>query len=307
VKAPRPVRPAADVSIDLSVDADLEFSVDIPGQRTLTGALTGEGQALELTVSQPLLFAGRSDAGAIRGLADGLARKGLTLTVTSPAGPLVTLGSRRTPWWQRPLTGSRHIRLERGAGLWSLLRARTRAPSGGALPTAELAPPATMWPIAPTFRRRWRMPVTTTHAAPGAGNPRLILAPSPHPLPDEPQHVFPLRAGITTIGSDPSCDIVLPGLEPVHAEVRHDEYDEFVLVAGSVTGSVRVNGAVVARSLLRTAFRVRLGAHTMSFYREEYADHGRPYGGRLGGEIGHQRQQPPRSGRGIEPWQVETP
>jgi hypothetical protein len=45
----------------------------------------------------------------------------------------------------------------------------------------------------------------------------------------------------------------------------------------------------------------------MSFYREEYADHGRPYGGRLGGEIGHQRQQPPRSGRGIEPWQVETP
>ena len=152
--------------------------MDIPGQRTLTGALTGKGHALELTVSQPFLFAGRSDAGAIRGLADGLARQGLTLTVTSPAGPLVTLGARRTPWWQRALTGSRHIRLERGAGLWSLLRGRSRAPSGGALPTAELAPPATVWPIAPTFRRRWRMPVTTTHAAPGAGNPRLILAPS---------------------------------------------------------------------------------------------------------------------------------
>ena len=32
----------------------------------------------------------------------------------------------------------------------------------------------------------------------------------------------------------------------------------------------------------------------MSFYREEYADHGRPYGGRAGGEIGHQRPQPAR-------------
>ena len=296
------------MSIELSVDADLEFSVDIPGQRTLTGALTGKGQALELMVSHPFLFAGRSDARAIRGLAAGLARQGLTLTVTSPAGPLVTLGARRTPWWQRPLTGSRHIRLQRGAGLWSLLRGRTQAPSSGALPTADLAPPATMWPIAPTFRRRWRMPVTTTHATPGAGNPRLILAPSPHPRPDETQQVFPLRLGVTRIGSDPACDLVLPGLESVHAEVRHtDDDDEFHLVVLGDPGDVRVNGAAVTRSLLRTAYRVRLGGWTMSFYREEYADHGRPYGGRLGGEIGHQRLQPPRPGRGIEPWRVETP
>jgi hypothetical protein len=295
------------MSIDLSVEADLQFSVDIPGQRTLTGALTGTGKSLELTVSHPFLFAGRSDAGAIRGLAEGLARHGLTVTVTSPAGPLVTLGARRTPWWQRPITSSRHIRLERGAGLWSLLRGRAQAPSGGALPTAELAPPATVWPPAPTFRRGWRMPVTTTHAAPGAGNPRLVLAPSPHPLPDERQRAFPLRVGTTTIGSDPACDIVLAGLDPLHAEVRHDEQDEFVLVARSESRPVRVNGAVVGRSLLRTASRVRLGEWTLSFYREEYADHGRPYGGRLGGEIGHQRPQPPRSGPGIEPWRLETP
>ncbi|MEO6509388.1 MAG: FHA domain-containing protein [Nocardioides sp.] len=282
------------MSIDLSVEADLEFSVDIPGQRTLTGALTGSGKTLELSVSHPFLFAGRSDAGAIRGVAEGLARQGLTVTVTSPAGPLVTLGGRRTPWWQRPLTGSRHIRIARGAGLWSLVRGRTQAPSGGALPTAELAPPATMWPIAPTFRRRWRMPVTTTHAEPGAGSPRLILAPSPHPLPGEAQQVLPLRVGVTTIGSDPGCDIVLAGLEPVHAEVRHDEEDEFVLVARSDAAPVRVNGELVTGALLRTASRIRLGEWTMSYYREEYADHGRPYGGRLGGEIGHQRPQPPR-------------
>jgi hypothetical protein len=37
-----------------------------------------------------------------------------------------------------------------------------------------------------------------------------------------------------------------------------------------------------------------LGEWTMSFYREEYADHGRPYGGRIGGELGRQQAQPPR-------------
>ncbi len=279
---------------DLLVDADLEFSVDIPGQRTLTGALTGSGKALELTVSDPFVFAGRSDAGAIRGLAEGLAHQGVSITVVAPAGPLVTLGVPRTSWLQRRLTGSRHIRVERGAGLWSLARGRTRAPSGGALPTSDLAPPGTLWPVAPTFRRWSRQPVTTTHAAPGAGNPRLILAPSPYPTPDEAQRAFPLRMGVTTIGSDPGCDIVLAGLEPVHAEVRHDENDEYVLVALAGPGETRVNGDLVTSALLRTASRIRLGQRTLSFYREEYADHGRPYGGRLGGELGHQRPQPPR-------------
>jgi hypothetical protein len=55
-----------------------------------------------------------------------------------------------------------------------------------------------------------------------------------------------------------------------------------------------VNGAPVDSSVLRTASRVDLGDRTMSFYREEHADHGRPYGGRAGGEIGHQRPQPTR-------------
>ena len=33
----------------------------------------------------------------------------------------------------------------------------------------------------------------------------------------------------------------------------------------------------------------------LSFSREEYADHGRPAGGRLGGEFGHHRSQPSRA------------
>src|SRR6478735_8294037 len=101
----------------LTVEADLEFSVDIPGERTVTGALTGSGSALELRVSSPDMFAGRSDSGAVRSLARALADRGVSVTVVSPRGPLVTLGAQRTSWLQRRLTGSRHLRIERGAGV----------------------------------------------------------------------------------------------------------------------------------------------------------------------------------------------
>jgi hypothetical protein len=99
---------------------------------------------------------------------------------------------------------------------------------------------------------------------------------------------------VTTIGSAEGCDIRLPGLEPQHAEVRHDADDEYVLVHTARLGTSRVNGEPVRQRILRTASRVQLGGWTLSFYREEYADHGRPFGGRIGGELGHQRPQPSR-------------
>jgi len=283
------------MAIDLTVDADLEFSVDLPGQRTVTGVLTGSGKALELRVSNPVMFAGRTDAQAVRGLAKGLADQGLSLSVVAPHGPLITLGTTRASWLQRRVTGSRHIRIERPAALWSLVRGRTNGPGGGVLPARELAPPPTLFPIAPTMRRRPRAPVTTTHASYGAGNPRMIMAPRAHPKPDDRQQVFALRDGVTTIGSGIECDIRLPGLEPLHAEIRHDDLDEYVLVRMSDIGGTRVNGAPVNTVALRTAARVDVGRWTMSFFREEFADHGRPYGGRIGGELGHQRPQPGRS------------
>ena len=129
---------------------------------------------------------------------------------------------------------------------------------------------------------------------PAAGTPVSIMAPRPDPWPGDRQEVFGLRQDVTTLGSDPGCDIVLAGLDPVHAEVRHDDADEYVLVRLGRPGATRVNGAPVDSSVLRTASRVDLGDRTLSFYREEYADHGRPYGGRAGGEIGHQRPQPTR-------------
>jgi hypothetical protein len=282
-------------SRSLSIDADLAFSVDVPGDRTVNGVLTGSGTALELTVSDPLVFAGRSDARDVRGIAAALAARGVSLTVVAPSGPLVTLGAPHTPWWQRRVTGSRHIRIERGAGLWSLARGRARA-TAGALPTSDLVPPTMVWPPAPTFLRRPRT-VSTTHDPDGGGNPRLVLAPRIEGPSGGTRQVFALRRDVTTIGSDPDSDIVLPGLAARHAEVRHDERDEFVLVRLGERGRTLVNGAPVDSAVLRTASRVRLGEVTMSFYREEYADHGRPYGGRIGGELGHQRPQPPRPRR----------
>jgi hypothetical protein len=292
------------MAIDLTVDAALEFSVDVPGSRTVTGSLTGSGKTLELQVSDPLLFAGRSDAAAIRGFAAGLARQGVRLTVVAPAGPLVTLGVPRSSWVQRRVTGSRHMRVERGAGLWSLARGRSRAPRGGALPTSALLPPGTMFPILPTFRRRPRPSPTTTHDPRGGGDPRLIMAPGDHPRPGDRQEVHRLRDDVTTIGSGTDCDIRLPGLDDLHAEVRHDAADEFVLVSRSAPGWTKVNGAPVDTALLRTASRIVVGEWTMSFYREEFADHGRPYGGRIGGELGRQRPQParPRSARPERDW-----
>ena len=56
-----------------------------------------------------------------------------------------------------------------------------------------------------------------------------------------------------------------------------------------------MHGAVVLHeALLRTGARIELGPWTLLYAREEHADHGRPYGGRIGGELGHQRPQPRR-------------
>jgi hypothetical protein len=93
---------------------------------------------------------------------------------------------------------------------------------------------------------------------------------------------------------------VLPDLEPLHTVVSHDDHDEYLVE--SCGPEVRVHGAVVVESaLLRTGARIDVGPHTLSFFREEQADHGRPYGGREGGEIGHQRNQPHRDAVAQQP------
>lgn len=277
----------------LQISADLEVTVDLPDGGSARGHLRGSGRNLTLEVDRPEVFASPGDAATLAGLADELCRRGIRIDVTDGRATLLRLGDVRASWWHRRLTGSRHIRLGSLRSLVAPGKARLRPRGrGGVLPERALMPPATLFPIAPTFQRRPRRVITTTHDEARGGQPRLVLAEQSRPV-GVSQRVTWLRDGITTIGSDPDCDLRIDGLAPLHAEVLHDEADELVLLARAP--GVRVNGATIDRQLLRTGCRVDLGDTTLIFSREEYADHGRPYGGRIGGELGHQRPQPPRT------------
>lgn len=275
----------------LAVQADLTFVVDVPGEPPVTGTVRGSGGNLVVEVSDTAPFSAKADTAGVGFVADQLARRGLRLTVRDGTRNLVTLGVDRNAWWHRLATRSRHVRIEGPRAAWALLRGRSGS-SGGVLPTAGLMPASTLWPVAPTLARS-RRHVTTTHDRPGGGRPRLILAPPEHARDDDVRREFRLATDVTTIGSADDNDIVLPGTEPHHAEVHRDQRDEYVLVRVDGAETI-VNGQAVERAQLRTATRIRLAGWTMSFYREEYADHGRPYGGRVGGEAGHEVRQPPR-------------
>ncbi len=273
----------------VSVDADLTFELDVEGREPIRGSLRGRGGRLQLEVDDPSAFAGAGDASVIRLVADELALRHLTVQVVHGGDHLVTLGDVRTPWWQRRATRSRHIKLGSLKGAWTSARSRLVS-SDPVLPSLSMVPPATLFPIAPTFQQSGRRRVTTTHDPGRGGEPRLVLAKSDL-WEGERQPVFWLKER-TTIGSDPTSDIVLSGVEAHHAVVMHEADDEYVIWA--VDGELRVHGALTRRGRLRTGARVRVGEHFLAFAREEWADHGRPYGGRLGGEVGHQLPQPPR-------------
>jgi len=280
------------VSAAPAVRADLRFAADVPGHGAVTGTLTGEGHDLELRVSDPLFFAGRRDASLVRGIAAALAELGFRVSVIAGDRPLLRLGAVDTGWVQRRLTGSRHLRIVGVRGAFAGARGRTGS-RGRVLPGRELLPPGTLFPLLPTFNRGPRV-VTTTHDPRRGGNPRLVLAVGSDGRPDGGRIIHPLRGDRTTIGSDESCDIRLDGLAPLQAVVIHDDADELVLVDHAGSRSTRVNGLPVERRILRTGARVELGPWTFSYWRAEYADHGRPYGGRIGGELGHQKPQPGR-------------
>ena len=272
-----------------TVDADLSFSLVRDGLDPITGSLVGSGNRLTLDVSDPGAFAGAGDAAGIKALAESLAERGIRVRVEHDTVHLVTLGAVRAPWWQRRATGSRRIRLGSLRGAWTSARSRVRDPEP-VLPSSAIMPPATLWPLAPTFAPRARRLVTTTHDPGRGGSPRLVLEKA-SVWGDEKQPVYWLEDGLT-IGSGPSAGIVLPGLEEVHARLLHDEHDEWVVEG--VDGTTRVHGAVVDRQILRTGARVEVGGHVLAFRRDEHADHGRPYYGRVGGELGRQLPQPPR-------------
>jgi hypothetical protein len=137
---------------------------------------------------------------------------------------------------------------------------------------------------------------TTTHAGFGEGNPKLIFVVGSDNWDGEPAREFLVVTDLVRIGSAPDMDLSLNGLDPLHAEILHTDDDEYVLVAfgDAQLSSEHESGGVERGHVLRTGSRIELGSWAMSFSRDEFADHGRPYGGRQGGEGEHQRRQPPR-------------
>jgi len=142
--------------------------------------------------------------------------------------------------------------------------------------------------------------VTTTHDPRGGGHPRLIFRYDHHAPAGSPQREFELLPGTSIIGSGPDADLRLDGLEGHHGEIRRDTGDEYTYVHLGVLASSTVNGMPVLNKVLHTGDRIQLGSWTLSFAREEFADHGRPHGGRVGGQRHQPPQQQPRL-RGATP------
>lgn len=268
------------------VDADLHLEVQRASGDPVHLHVRGRDNVFVVEVDDPAAFAGSQDAPFVRDLAEDLARRGMVVDVVHDGERLVCLGAVSAPWWQRRLTGSRRIRLGSLRGALTSARARSRR-TEPVLPAQSLVPPAAVWPLAPTFQRRVRRRPGTTHDPHRGGGARLVLV-REAVWPGERQPIFWLTEGLT-IGSDPGCDVVLPGLAPLHARLVHDDADEWVVSA--VDGVTRVHGAPVGAAVLRTGARVDLGPHHLVYTRDESADHGRPHGGRIGGELGRQLPQ----------------
>lgn len=139
---------------------------------------------------------------------------------------------------------------------------------------------------------------TTTHAGYGAGEPRIVVTANSEGPSEREAPVFPLTAEVTRIGSDAGSEIVLAGLRAGHATITHSDEDEYVLDAAGDAGHGSAGEGspyddAVHGEVLRNGASFRLGGWTFVFQREEFADHGRPFGGREGGEFSWQHPQPP--------------
>lgn len=143
------------------------------------------------------------------------------------------------------------------------------------------------------------MHVRTTHDPHGGGHARLLVSETVHADQAAGEHrSFALLSGVTAIGSGTNADLRLPGLDEHHADVRRDAADEYVYVhLGTRTRSM-VDGRLVREKVLHSGDRISLGAWTLVYFRDEFADHGRPFGGRQGGEFSHQRGQHQPRARG---------
>lgn len=130
---------------------------------------------------------------------------------------------------------------------------------------------------------------TTTHSTWGAGEPHLLVSRADHE-----RFVYDLTADEVTIGSAEGSGIVLEGADPQHATIVHDKRDEYVLHLigeGTMNANSEAGTEGERSEVLRTGARFTIGEWALVFSRKEFADHGRPFGGREGGEGEHQPLQ----------------
>lgn len=274
------------------LDIELEFSLSaVNSHPALVGSVTAEGTDVTVTVRDGavVLPDSRSGLALARAVGAELARLGLTVSLTTRHGLVGMAGAVRASWLQRLITRSPNLKLGSLAALVALRRDGRRG-------TAQsiAVPPATLFPIAPTVQRWVRPEVTTTHYLPGAGRPRLMFAVSSPKWDGRAPREFNLLPETTVIGSAESSDLVLPGLDAVHARIVHDDRDEYVLYltdAESHTQPLLLEDRPTKGRILRTGALISLGSWRLAFFREEFADHGRPFGGRDGRKVPVERRQ----------------
>ncbi len=276
------------------VRADLQLDVD-PGVPQAGGALRisvqSESDVLHVRLDRIPGLGTRPSPELIRTVSDGLRGQGLRVVVDGPDGRLVSIGAGvRTPWWQRPFVRARHVRVhDLRAALRTLPRRGGGAGTVSAPPAMLFTPPSTMLPVAPTVLRRQR--ISTTHDPAGGGLPRLYFPPEDSA--GSRLKVFYLQPYVT-VGDREDADLRLRGVAGQQAVIRRNDSDEYVIEPLPDGLPIRVHGSLVLRpTQLRTGARIEIGSWRMVYFRAEYADHGRPYGGRQGGEIDQQQWQPP--------------
>ncbi|SDO30238.1 hypothetical protein SAMN04487848_0277 [Microbacterium sp. ru370.1] len=284
------------------LDIDLAFSEQEAGDADtppFEGTITASGTEVRIVVSDPsrLPGNGRRTLAELSTVADALASRGISVKLEGPDGPILQLGDVKSGALQRVITGSKHIRLGSVAAVAPLLVRRN-----GDRTLTFPVPPETPLPLVPTINRTVRRRITTTHYTPGSGRPRLIFAVGDSSWDGSRPREFDLLPTTTVIGSGEEADLRLPGLAPVHAEIRHEGDDEYVLYGFEAVGGGGARDQGPGRGgggrILRTGARIELGDWRLAYFRAEFADHGRPYGGRQGGEFARQRKQPPRGGSG---------
>lgn len=281
--------------IRLDIDFTIEEDGGDEGGEPFRATVEAAGQEVVVTVNDSSRLPGgnRGTLKELVPLADGLARRGVSVRVQGPDGTILSFGAVKAAAVQRLVTGSPHIVLGGGAAMAAWAKRRRSSASRVVVP-----PPPTLFPLVPTVARIVHRTVTTTHYIPGSGRPRLIFAVGSGDWDGTRPREFDLLPERTLIGSGPAADLRLDGLAPIHAEIRHRRDDEYVLYPAEATGGGRAlepGGPAEGPRVLRTGARIELGPWRLAYYREEFADHGRPHGGRQGGELAIQKPQPPRS------------